>query len=106
MTDMVEWIATDRKRVAEAEDSSPGVRDSYPATVAGLSGQDADAGLDIPVLRRSGKVERLTGEGWIWRSIPSLSEELYKWRGGCASLRRSAASLEPQRLLDALERSR
>ena len=35
-------------------------------------------GLDIPVLRRDGAIERLTGEGWIGSvNLPTLSEELY-----------------------------
>jgi hypothetical protein len=36
-------------------------------------------GLDIPVLRRSGEVERLTGEGWPGTiNLPTLSQELYR----------------------------
>ncbi len=35
-------------------------------------------GLDIPVCRRGGKVERLTGAGWTGTiNLPRLSEELY-----------------------------
>ena len=106
--DMVEWIATDRKRVAEAEDSLakefglvPGeLLLDYPVKTQML-------GLDIPVLRRSGKVERLTGEGWIGTiNLPSLSEELYKSARWLRVFTAKRASLEPQRLLDALERSR
>ena len=106
--DMVEWIATDRKRVAEAEDSLakefglvPGeLLLDYPVKTQML-------GLDIPVLRRSGKVERLTGEGWIGTiNLPSLSEELYKSARWLRVFTAKRASLEPRRLLDALERSR
>ncbi len=106
--DMVEWIATDRKRVAEAEDSlakefglAPGeLLLDYPVKTQML-------GLDIPVLRRSGKVERLTGEGWIGTiNLPSLSEELYKSARWLRVFTAKRASLEPRRLLDALERSR
>lgn len=106
--DMVEWIAIDRKRVAEAEDSlakefglAPGeLLLDYPVKTQML-------GLDIPVLRRSGKVERLTGEGWIGTiNLPSLSEELYKSARWLRVFTAKRASLEPRRLLDALERSR
>jgi HD superfamily phosphohydrolase len=106
--DMVEWIATDRKRVAEAEDSlakefglAPGeLLLDYPVKTQML-------GLDIPVLRRSGKVERLTGEGWIGTiNLPTLSEELYKSARWLRVFTAKRASLEPRRLLDALERSR
>lgn len=106
--DIVEWIATDRKRVAEAEDSLAkefGLARGellldYPVKTQML-------GLDIPVLRRSGKVERLTGEGWIGTiNLPSLSEELYKSARWLRVFTAKRASLEPRRLLDALERSR
>jgi uncharacterized protein len=106
--DMVEWIATDRKRVAEAENSlarefglAPGeLLLDYPVKTQML-------GLDIPVLRRSGKVERLTGEGWIGTiNLPTLSEELYKSARWLRVFTAKRASLEPRRLLDALERSR
>jgi len=106
--DMVEWIATDRRRVAEAENSLarefglvPGeLLLDYPVKTQML-------GLDIPVLRRSGKVERLTGEGWIGTiNLPSLSEELYKSARWLRVFTAKRASLEPRRLLDALERSR
>ncbi len=106
--DIVEWIATDRKRVAEAEDSLAkefGLARGellldYPVKTQML-------GLDIPVLRRSGKVERLTGEGWIGTiNLPSLSEELYKSARWLRVFTAKRASLEPRRLLDALERTR
>jgi hypothetical protein len=35
-------------------------------------------GLDLPVLRRSGEIERLTGQGWPGTiNLPTLSQELY-----------------------------
>jgi uncharacterized protein len=106
--DMVEWIATDRQRVAEAEDALAkefGLARGellldYPVKTQML-------GLDIPVLRRSGKVERLTGEGWIGTiNLPTLSEELYKSARWLRVFTAKRASLEPRRLLDALERTR
>jgi hypothetical protein len=62
-------------------------------------------GLDIPVLRRNGKVERLTGEGWIGTiNLPSLSEELYKSARWLRVFTARRTKLDPRRILDALER--
>ncbi|HMG12632.1 MAG TPA: hypothetical protein VK571_05635, partial [Gemmatimonadaceae bacterium] len=103
-----EWIATDRKRVAAAENAlakefglGPGeLLLDYPVKTQML-------GLDIPVLRRSGKVERLTGEGWIGTiNLPSLSEELYKSARWLRVFTAKRAKLEPRRVLDALAQSR
>ena len=75
-----EWVATDRERTRAAEDAlatelgvKPGeVLLDFPIKTQML-------GLDIPVLRRSGEVERLTGEGWPGTiNLPSLSEALYR----------------------------
>jgi uncharacterized protein len=106
--DKVEWIANDRKRVGEIENDlakelgiAPGeLLLDYPAKTQML-------GLDIPVLRRSGKIERLTGEGWIGTiNLPSLSEELYKSARWLRVFTAQRTKLEPRRILDALERSR
>jgi HD superfamily phosphohydrolase len=104
--DTVEWIASDRKRVRVAENllaSEFGLAAGellldYPAKTQML-------GLDIPVLRRSGKVERLTGEGWIGTiNLPSLSEELYKSARWLRVFTARRTKLEPRKILDALER--
>jgi HD superfamily phosphohydrolase len=104
--DSIEWIASDRKRVTETENIlaqefglAPGeLLLDYPAKTQML-------GLDIPVLRRSGKVERLTGEGWIGTiNLPSLSEELYKSARWLRVFTARRTKLEPRRILDALER--
>ncbi|MEA2761667.1 MAG: uncharacterized protein QOD47_951 [Gemmatimonadaceae bacterium] len=104
--DTLEWIASDRKRVSEAENElakdfglAPGeLLLDYPAKTQML-------GLDIPVLRRSGEVERLTGEGWIGTiNLPSLSEELYKSARWLRVFTARRTRLEPAKILDALER--
>lgn len=106
--DKVEWIASDRKRVGEMENDlakdlgiGPGeLLLDYPAKTQML-------GLDIPVLRRSGKVERLTGEGWIGTiNLPSLSEDLYKSARWLRVFTAKRTTLDPRRILEALERSR
>jgi HD superfamily phosphohydrolase len=105
--DRVEWIASDRKRVAATENTlakefglAPGeLLLDYPAKTQML-------GLDIPVLRRTGKVERLTGEGWIGTiNLPSLSEELYKSARWLRVFTAGRTKLDPRKVLDALERS-
>jgi uncharacterized protein len=106
--DKVEWIATDRKRVAEVENElakdfglAPGeLLLDYPVKTQML-------GLDIPVLRRSGSVERLTGEGWTGTiNLPSLSEDLYRSARWLRVFTAKRTTLEPGRILKALERSR
>jgi hypothetical protein len=103
----VEWIATDRRRVAETENVlardlglAPGeLLLDYPVKTQML-------GLDIPVLRRSGNVERLTGEGWIGTiNLPSLSEELYRSARWLRVFTARRTNLDPRRILAALERS-
>jgi uncharacterized protein len=105
--DKVEWIATDRSRVAAKENElakemglAPGeLLLDYPTKTQML-------GLDIPVLRRSGKVERLTGEGWIGTiNLPSLSEELYKSARWLRVFTAKRAKLDPPRIRESLERS-
>jgi len=104
--DTTEWIASDRKRVTDAENRLArefGLRPGellldYPVKTQML-------GLDIPVQRRSGKVERLTGEGWIGTiNLPSLSEELYKSARWLRVFTAQRTKLEPRKILDALER--
>jgi len=106
LDDTIEWIASDRKRVTAAEDllakefglASGELLLDYPAKTQML-------GLDIPVLRRSGKVERLTGEGWIGTiNLPSLSEELYKSARWLRVFTAKRTKLEPRKILGALER--
>ena len=106
--DAIEWIASDRKRVLETEDAlakehglGPGeLLLDYPAKTQML-------GLDIPVLRRNGTVERLTGEGWIGTiNLPSLSEELYKSARWLRVFTAKRTTLDPRKLLKSLERSR
>jgi HD superfamily phosphohydrolase len=102
--DAFEWIASDRRRTAQAENIlaaefglAPGeLLLDYPVKTEML-------GLDIPVLRRNGNVERLTGEGWIGTiNLPSLSEELYKSARWLRVFTAQRTKLEPARILDIL----
>jgi len=105
--DKVEWIASDRKRVAATENSlakefglaAGELLLDYPTKTQML-------GLDIPVLRRTGKVERLTGEGWIGTiNLPSLSEELYKSARWLRVFTARRTKLDSRKVREALERS-
>jgi HD superfamily phosphohydrolase len=105
--DKVEWIATDRARVAAKENelarelglAAGDLLLDYPTKTEML-------GLDIPVLRRSGRVERLTGEGWIGTiNLPSLSEELYKSARWLRVFTAKRATLDPRQIRESLERS-
>src|SRR5687767_12140338 len=100
----VEWIATDRARVAEAENVlatefglGPGeLLLDYPVKTQML-------GLDIPVLRRNNKVEKLTGEGWVGTiNLPSLSDQLYKSARWLRVFTARPETLDPSRILAVL----
>jgi HD superfamily phosphohydrolase len=78
--DASEWIASDRRLVAAAEDQIARelglklgeVLLDYPVKTQMLD-------LDLLVLRRAGDVRRLTGEGFEGSiNLPSLSNELYR----------------------------
>lgn len=75
-----DWIAGDYERVVTCEDEiakSVGARPGdilldYPAKTQML-------GIDMLVVRRNGKVERLTEAGWPGTiNLPTLSDELYR----------------------------
>src|SRR5687767_8114939 len=78
--DAAEWIASDRRLVAAAENQiarevglEPGeLLLDYPAKTLMLD-------LDLPVLQRNGTVKRLTSEGFEGSiNLPQLSNELYR----------------------------
>ena len=75
-----EWISTDRERTREAEDRIAVELGMQPGEVLlDFPMKTQMLGLDIPVQRRSGSIERLTGEGWPGTvNLPTLSEELYR----------------------------
>ena len=75
-----EWVATDRERTRAAEDALAAELGVMPGEVLlDFPIKTQMLGLDIPVLRRNGSVERLTGEGWPGTiNLPSLSEALYR----------------------------
>jgi HD superfamily phosphohydrolase len=99
-----EWVATDRDRTRKAEDElakrfnlKPGeLLLDFPAKTQML-------GLDIPVERRGGSVERLTSEGWPGTiDLPRLSDELYQSARWLRVFTCRRESLDRRLILDAL----
>jgi len=75
-----EWVAEDRTLTVAVENAlakelgkpAGSILLDFPAKTQMLE-------LDIPVLRRDGAVQRLTGEGWDGAiNLPRLSDELYR----------------------------
>ena len=102
-----EWIATDRERTRSAEDEIARELGMQPAEVLlDFPMKTQMLGLDIPVQRRSGEVERLTGEGWPGTiNLPSLSEELYRsarWLRVFVARRMEIAPGRVRAILDAM----
>jgi uncharacterized protein len=100
-----EWVATDRERTRRAEDAlaselgfaSGEVLLDFPIKTQML-------GLDIPVKRRSGEIERLTGEGWPGTiNLPSLSEALYTSARWLRVFSARSVDISPERVSALLE---
>ena len=102
-----EWVATDRERTREAEDALASELGMAPGEVLlDFPTKTQMLGLDIPVQRRSGEVQRLTGEGWPGTiNLPSLSEALYtsaRWLRVFVVRRTSVSTDIVMRVLDTI----
>ena len=101
--DQGEWIADDWRRTMKAEDALAielGLRRGqllidYPAKTEML-------GLDLPVLRRNGRIERLTKQTSGSINLPKLSEELYQSARWLRVFTASPVNLAPEHLLSRL----
>jgi HD superfamily phosphohydrolase len=100
-TDRLEWIATSRDRAREVENAwAKELRLAPGELLLDFPMKTQMLGLDIPVLRRAGNVERLTGEGWIGTiNLPSLSEQLYKSARWLRVFTAQRVKLDPAQLL-------
>jgi hypothetical protein len=105
--EIAEWIASDRALCVAAENalamelglSAGDVLLDYPEKTQML-------GLDIPVLRRTGEVRRLTGEGLQGAvNLPLLSQELYRSARWLRVFTASPVQLERERVLALAARS-
>ena len=76
----LEWIAEDRERSRRAEDAIAGHLGLMPGEVLiDYPQKEQMLGLDIPVLTRDGRVERLTSEGMAGAiNLPVLADQLYR----------------------------
>jgi HD superfamily phosphohydrolase len=102
--EITEWITADRARVRAAEDAlAKDLKVAAGSVLIDFPEKTHMLGLDIPVLRRSGSVERLTGEGWIGTiNLPTLSEELYNSARWFRIFSAERASVSPERALKVL----
>ncbi len=78
--DLGEWVAEDWRRTMDVENQlSPRVGLAQGELLLDYPAKTEMLGLDLPVLRRNGRVERLTSEGvGATINLPKLSEELYR----------------------------
>lgn len=96
-----EWIADERELVVRVENQlarecglAPGeLLLDYPAKTQML-------GLDLPVVRRYGEIERLTAEGWAGAiHLPKLSDELYRSARWLRVFTAPRLALDPKRIV-------
>lgn len=75
-----EWIASDYALAHRVENAlSDELKLSRGAVLLDFPAKTQMLGLDIPVLRRDGRVEQLTATGWDGAiNLPRLSDELYQ----------------------------
>ncbi len=76
----LEWIAEDRERSRRAEDAIAASLGFAPGEVLiDYPQKEQMLGLDIPVLTRDGRVERLTSQGMAGAiNLPVLADQLYR----------------------------
>jgi len=100
-----EWVATDRERTRRAEDALASELGLAPGEVLlDFPIKTQMLGLDIPVKRRSGEIERLTGEGWPGTiNLPSLSEALYTSARWLRVFSARRVNISPERVSTVLE---
>ncbi len=104
--DIGEWIASDYTLTHRVEDALAGELGmergalllDYPAKTQML-------GLDLPVLRRDGRVEQLTARGWEGEmNLPRLSDEFYRSARRLRVFTQDRAGIPEQRVLRVLRR--
>jgi uncharacterized protein len=103
-SEVTEWIVADRARIRAAEDDlSKDLKLPAGSVLIDFPEKTQMLGLDIPVLRRNGSVERLTGEGWSGAiNLPTLSEELYNSARWFRIFTAERVTMSPDRALKVL----
>ncbi len=76
----LEWIATDRARAVHAENRiADGLGLAPGEVILDFPAKEQMLGLDLPLVRRDGTVERLTGRGIPGAiDLPQLSQQFYR----------------------------
>ncbi len=102
----LEWIAEDRVRSRRAEDAIAAHLGLKPGeALLDYPQKEQMLGLDIPVLTRDGRVERLTSEGMAGAiNLPVLADQLYRsarWLRVYTAQRVTISKDEVLRLLEA-----
>ena len=103
-TPLAPWVRDDRARLARAEDALARRVGLGPAELLiDVPFKEAMLGLDLPILRRDGSVERLTQRGWPGRmDLPPIADTLAESARRVRVFTRRPAAVTPDHLADAL----
>jgi HD superfamily phosphohydrolase len=99
--ELPDWLPGDAARLARAEDALADQVGLGPAELLiDLPRKQAMLGLDLPIVRRSGEVQRLTQQGWPGRlDLPPLSEDLARSACRLRVFTRRPAAVDAGRLM-------
>ena len=102
--DTAEWIASDWRLTVDVENAlAPELRLAPGELLLDFPVKTQMLGLDLPVLRKSGDVRRLTHGGWEGSiNLPKLADELYRSARWLRVFVRAGAKVDASRLRDAL----
>lgn len=102
-----EWLSEGRARARTAEDALAKALGAAPGSVLiDFPEKTQMLGLDIPVQRRDGTVDRLTDEGWVGTiNLPTLSEELYNSARWFRIFTESRSTIEKPKALSILRKA-
>jgi HD superfamily phosphohydrolase len=101
-----EWMVNDRALTVAVEDALARDLGLMPGEVLlDFPVKTQMLGLDLPVLRRSGAVERVTDAGWEGAiNLPTLSDQLYRSARWLRVFVARPVEIPRHRLIDALQR--
>jgi HD superfamily phosphohydrolase len=99
-----DWLATDPARLARAEDALAAAVGLGPAELLiDVPHKTAMLGLDLPLVRRSGAIERLTQRGWPGRlDLPPLAQTLAESACRLRVFTKRPAAVDAGRLMEVL----
>jgi uncharacterized protein len=102
--EIADWVTGGRAQIRSAEDALArefGLRNG--TLLIDFPEKTEMLGLDIPVQRRNGAVDRLTSEGWVGTiNLPTLSDELYNSARWFRIFTAERTKLDPARALGVL----